>query len=282
MIARKLMNLVVSLVFLGVFLSMGLKIDPKTLIPPEMKELLMGFVVVGFLFVAFRIAAYISATDDERAAMRKNVFRFLLAGPVEGSQAPSGMNPALEVRESRVVMILDALGGIIPLILIGLVQSQFEIFDIARHFLWFIAALIVFSSVSTLLQAVVADDLVSITHEGLMLPQKYTRRVPWKDIRNVVLRHGKHGHFLYVRFDNPGGPSMWRGVFGRIKAYFAKNLGEGVIKVSLEHANQEPGNVRGAIDFYLAAHGKSVELPGMVFEPKPTMREFMKDTPADL
>lgn len=259
MIARKLMNLVVSLAVLLVVVPRVLKIPYDTLVPGEARYVLFAvFIVVG-LYVAFKLSRFIAATDDERHLIRSDFLLWML--PFGGGAPDEDIPRELVVKESRIVMLLNAIGALTGLVVLALLNSKANPPPLVQAVMLFMAGLMILSSLFTLLRAIIADELVTVTAAGLGLPVAYKALIPWDAIYTVEMRRGKQGAKLFVHFKNPEGPASWRGIWGKIKGHFAHANHEGTLTVSLEHTGTDPYDIQVAIDRHLKSRDMAVVMP---------------------
>lgn len=259
MIARKLVSLLITLaMFLVVFPKIA-GISVTELIPEEAKYVAFGLILVIGGYFAMKLGRYVVASSDERHLIRRDMVRWIM--PFYGYDKTEHANGPQElvVRESRILMMLQALHAFTPLLFAMYLYLLADAPDPFKGLLLIFMGLVILSGLITLLKAVIADDLVTVSPEGLGLPIRYREIIAWDKIFNVELRNrGKQGYQLFVHFKDPAGPASWRGIVGKIKGYFAHQDHEATLKVSLLHTNVDPYDIRSVIDQHLKARDMEV------------------------
>ncbi len=259
MIARKLMSLLISIAMFFIVFPKILGISVTDLIPEEAKYIAFGLIMVIGGYFAMKLGRYVVASSVERHLIRRDMVRWIM--PFYGYDKTEHANGPQElvVRESRILMMLQALDGIVPLFIMMYLYLLADAPGPIKAILLIFMGLIVLGSLITLLKAVIADDLVTVSPEGLGLPIRYRETIPWDKIFNVELRNrGKQGYQLFVHFKDPASPASWRGIVGKIKGYFAHQDREARLKVSLLHTNVDPYDIRSVIDQHLKARDMEV------------------------
>lgn len=278
MLKQKFFKLIFSCGMAWFFVVKGLQVDLVQLVPPEIRELGIGLLVVVGIFLFFRLLDYIFASPDKRREIHGNLLRWILPGRTcKKASGAWNDSPSLLVRESRWMMVMDAAMVVSPLTVCVIVLHVLGDVALVRLGVLVLAGLFILSSLVTLLQAIVADDLLHITAEGVSVPYRYDAVIPWDDVLNVKMRRRQEEWFeLRIQFANPERAYAWRGLLGGIKGHLAHRKGLATFKIPLEHTNVFPGDVRAALDYYLTPRGGAVEMSMWDLEPQPTMTEFMR------